>query len=232
MTAPDIQFMEDGPRPIAYRMRPGASPAIVFLPGYASSMEGTKALLIDQFAAERGQALLRFDYSDTGSSGSNIQDGSIAIWLEDSLAAIDRLTEGPLVLVGSSMGGWIGLHVARLRPERVRAFIGIASAPDFTDWGFSEEQRAQGGAFTPQFFEAGQQLALLKDEIAVDCPVRLLHGDQDSEVPYDIALRTMARLRSADVQLNLIKGGGHRLTEPHEIAAILRTVSDFLEPAA
>lgn len=232
MTVPDIAFIEDAPRRISYRLRPGASPTIVFLSGYGSSMEGTKALILDGFAAGRGQALLRFDYSGTGSSPGTFEDGNIATWLEDSLAAIDRLTEGPLVLVASSMGAWIGLHVAARRRERVRAFIGIAAAPDFTDWGFSAQQKKQGTAFPPHFFEAGEQLALLRNEIAVDCPVRLLHGDQDREVPYDIAMRTMARLRSADVQLNLIKGGGHRLTEPHEIAAILRAVSEFLEPPA
>ena len=232
MTVPDIDFVEDAPRRIAYRLRPGASPTIVFLSGYGSSMEGTKAVILDGFAAGRGQALLRFDYSGTGASPGNFQDGNLETWLEDSLAAIDRLTQGPLILVASSMGAWIGLHVAAQRPERVKAFVGIAAAPDFTDWGFPKEQKAQATAFMPHFFDAGERLALLRDEIAVDCPVRLLHGDQDREVPYDIALRTMARLRSADVQLNLIKGGGHRLTEPHEIAAILRAVSEFPEPAA
>ncbi|MES2119921.1 MAG: alpha/beta hydrolase [Pseudomonadota bacterium] len=232
MTVPDIGFIEDAPRRIAYRRRPGASPTIVFLSGYGSNMEGTKAVILDGFAAGRGQALLRFDYSGTGSSPGNFQDGNLATWLEDSLAAIDGLTQGPVVLVASSMGAWIGLHVAAQRPERVRAFIGIAAAPDFTDWGFSKKQKAEAADFMPHFFRAGEQLALLRDEIAVDCPVRLLHGDQDREVPYDIAMRTMARVRSADVQLNLIKGGGHRLTEPHEIAAILRAISEFLEPAA
>lgn len=232
MTAADVQFLDRELQRIAYRLRPGASPTLVFLPGYASSMEGTKALILDGFAAGRGQALLRFDYSGTGSSPGKFEDGNIATWLEDSLAAIDRLTKGPLILVASSMGAWIGLHVAARRPERVRAFIGIAAAPDFIDWGFPKEQRTQGTAFPAHFFEAGEQLALLRDEIPVDCPVRLLHGDQDREVPYSIAMRTLARLRSADVQLNLIKGGGHRLTEPHEIAAILRAVSEFLEPAA
>ena len=232
MTAPEIRFIERRPHRIAYRLRAGSSPTLVFLPGYASDMEGTKALALDGFAAGRGGALLRFDYSGTGSSEGRFEDGSIAVWLDDSLAAVDQLTAGPLVVVGSSMGGWIGLHVARLRPDRVKAFIGIASAPDFTDWGLSDRQKAEMKIHMPHFVEAGERLALLRGEIAVDCPVRLLHGEYDTEVPYDIALRTMAGLRSGDVQLKLIKGGGHRLSEPHEIHAILRTVSEFTEPAA
>jgi pimeloyl-ACP methyl ester carboxylesterase len=231
MTQPDIAHFDLDGRQIAYRLRPGASPTLVFLPGYASSMERTKAMTFDAYAERRGQALLRFDYSGTGSSGGRFEEGTIALWLEDTLAAIDRLTDGSLIVIGSSMGAWIALHVARLRPERVEAVVGIASAPDFTDWGFSAEQRAQGGIFTPAFLEAGEKMALLNGEIAVDCPVRLLHGDRDTEVPWDISMRTMARLRSADVQLNLIKGGGHRLTEPNEIEAILRTVTALLEPA-
>jgi pimeloyl-ACP methyl ester carboxylesterase len=232
MTAPEIRFVERRPHRIAYRLRAGSAPTLVFLPGYASDMEGTKALALDGFAAGRGGALLRFDYSGTGSSEGRFEDGSIAVWLDDSLAAVDQLTAGPLVVVGSSMGGWIGLHVARLRPDRVKAFIGIASAPDFTDWGLSDRQKAEMEIHMPHLVAAGERLALLRGEIAVDCPVRLIHGEHDTEVPYDIALRTMAGLRSGDVQLKLIKGGGHRLSEPHEIHAILRTVSEFTEPAA
>jgi pimeloyl-ACP methyl ester carboxylesterase len=232
MTAPEIRFIERAPHRIAYRLRTGSSPTLVFLPGYASDMEGTKALALDGFAAGCGHAILRFDYSGTGSSEGRFEDGSIAAWLDDSLAAIDQLTAGPLVVVGSSMGGWIGLHVTRLRPDRVMAFVGIASAPDFTDWGLSDRQKAEMKIHMPHFVEAGERLALLRGEIALDCPVRLLHGDRDTEVPYDIALRTMAGLRSGEVQLKLIKGGGHRLSAPHEIEAILRTVSEFTEPAA
>ncbi len=231
MTQAEIQFIDVDGRRVAYRLHSGATPTLVFLPGYASSMERNKATAFAGFADRRGQALLRFDYSNTGSSGDDIHQGTVAIWLDDTLAAIDRLTEGPLIVIGSSMGAWIGLHVAEARPDRVKALVGIAPATDFTDWGFSDEQKAQARNFVPAFFEAGEKLRLLDREIAVDCPVRLIHGDQDSEVPYDIAIQTMARLRSADVQLTLVKGGSHRLTEPHEIEAILRTVTDLLEPA-
>src|SRR5689334_9917242 len=105
-------------RTIAYRLRAGGQPTLVFLPGYASDMEGAKALALDAFAERRGLGMLRFDYSGTGSSGGDFEDGTLALWLEDSLAGLDAVTEGPLILIGSSMGGWIALHVALTRPER------------------------------------------------------------------------------------------------------------------
>ena len=197
-------------------------------------MEGTKALALDAFAERRGLALLRLDYSGTGSSGGRFEDGTLTLWLEETLAAVDQLTEGPLMIVGSSMGGWIALHLALLRPDRIRALVGIAAAPDFTDWGFTPEQAAQltdEGRMTRAFRESGQTMLLLGGEIAVDCPLRLLHGECDTEVPLEIAFRTLRALRSGDVQLNVLKGGGHRLSEPHEIEAILRTVAALLEPA-
>jgi pimeloyl-ACP methyl ester carboxylesterase len=224
-------FDVDG-RKIAFRLRDGESPTLVFFAGYASDMEGTKALALDGFAERRGLAMLRFDYSGTGSSGGCFEEGTLALWLEESLAAIDRLTQGPLVLFGSSMGGWIALHVALLRPERTRALVGIAAAPDFTDWGFADVESAERQGLTRGFWESGQQLQLLRTEIGIDCPVRLIHGEHDRDVPLDVAFRTMRALRSADVQLNVIKGGGHRLSEPHEIKAILHTVAAMLEPAS
>ena len=230
MGQPEVAYSEVAGRWIAYRLRPGASPTLLFLPGYASDMEGAKAVALDAFAGQRGLAMLRLDYSGTGSSGGRFEDGTLGLWLEEVLAAIDRLTDGPLVVVGSSMGGWIALHLALLRPERVRGLVGIASAADFTNWGFADGDTAERQGLSRAFWESGQQLLLLDDEIAIDCPVRLVHGDGDSDVPVDVALRTMARLRSADVQLNLIKGGGHRLSEAHEIQAILHSVAGLLEP--
>jgi pimeloyl-ACP methyl ester carboxylesterase len=244
---PAAAHLDIAGRQIAYRLRDQGDPTLVFFPGYASDMEGTKALALDTFAAQRGLSMLRFDYSGTGSSGGRFDDGTLALWLEESLAAVDRLTGGPLILAGSSMGGWIAMHVALLRRQRVRALVGIAAAPDFTDWGFTPEQKAELQArgrieepnpygpepqlFTLGFWDSGQLLRLLDSEIAIDCPVRLLHGEQDAVVPLDVAFRTMRALRSADVQLNVIKGGGHRLSAPHEIAAILRTVEALVEPA-
>jgi len=243
----ELRHFDVAGRRVAYRLRTGAEPTLVFFPGYASDMEGTKALALDAFATRRGWSMLRFDYSGTGSSGGRFEDGTLALWLEESLAVIDRLTDGPLLLAGSSMGGWLALHVALLRRKRMRALIGIAAAPDFTEWGFTPGQKSELEArgrieepnpygpdpqlFTRGLWESGQQLRLLEDEIGIDCPVRLIHGEQDEEVPLDIAWRTMRAIRSPDVQLNVIKGGGHRLSAPHEIAAILRTVEALVEPA-
>lgn len=232
MGQPEVAYIEVAGRSIAYRLRSGASPTLVFLPGYASDMEGAKALALDGFAEKRGLAMVRLDYSGTGSSKGRFEDGKLAAWLEEALAAIDRLTEGPLIIVGSSMGGWIALHLALLRPERIRALVGIAAAPDFTGWGFTEEQAAQltdDSKPTRGFWESGQQLRLLDQAIAIDCPVRLVHGEADQDVPLEIAFRLMRALRSADVQLLTIKGGGHRLSEPHEIEAILAIVAGLLE---
>lgn len=205
----------------------------MFLPGYASDMEGAKATALDLFAEERGLAMVRLDYSGTGSSPGRFEDGTLALWLEEALAALDQLTRGPVILIGSSMGGWIALHLAQLRPERVRALVGIAAAPDFTDWGFTSAQAAQlteTSQPTRGFWESGQKLRLFdQPEIAVDCPVRLIHGECDEEVPIDLAFKIERALRSSDVQVEVIKGGGHRLSEPNEIDAILRTVGSLLE---
>ena len=243
MDQPEVQYLEVGERSIAYRRREGRQPGLMFLPGYASDMDGAKANALDAFAAERGTALLRLDYSGTGSSRGRFEDGTLALWLEEAIAALDRLTEGPVVVVGSSMGGWLALHLALERPERVRAVVGIAAAPDFTDWGFRDELKARllagetlrgHGDYGPRittaaFWSSGQQLRLLEREIAIDCPLRLVHGDADPDVPIEVAYRTARALRSADVQLLQIKGGGHRLSEPHEIQAILHTVGGLLE---
>ena len=244
MAQSEVQYLEVGGRSIAYRRRSGAGPTIVFLPGYASDMEGTKALALDAFAERRGVALLRLDYSGTGSSGGEFEDGTLDRWLEETLCAIDELTEGPLVVVGSSMGGWLALHAALRRPERVAAIVGIAAAADFTDWGFNDELKARLTAgetlrghgdygariTTAAFWVSGQRLRLLGGDIGIACPVRLVHGESDPDVPLEIAFRTMRALRSADVQVTVIKGGGHRLSEPREIDAILRTVGALLEP--
>jgi pimeloyl-ACP methyl ester carboxylesterase len=246
VTQPDIAYFDLDGRRIAYRLRSGEGPTLVFLCGYASDMEGTKALALDVFAERRGLGMVRFDYSGTGSSGGSFEDGTLALWLEESLAAIDRLTRGPLVVIGSSMGGWIALHVALLREDRVQALVGIAPAPDFTDWGFDTDQRARLDAnrrleepnpygpnpqiFTRALWESGQRLRILDRDIAIRCPVRLIHGECDEDVPLDVSFRTLRQLRSADVQLLTVKGGGHRLSEPHEIDAILRTIAALVEP--
>ena len=231
---------------LAYRKRDGRGPAILFLPGYASDMEGAKAVALDAFAAEHGWAIVRLDYSGTGSSEGEFEAGTLARWTEEALRVLDELTEGPVVLVGSSMGGWIALLLTLRRPERVAALVGIAAAPDFTEWGFPDhlkERLAAGETLrrkhpdgsaqvtTSGFWTSGQAMRLLDSEIPVNCPVRLIHGDCDDVVPLEIAFRAKDQLRSADVQVTVIKGGGHRLSEPHEIDTILRTVAALVEPS-
>jgi pimeloyl-ACP methyl ester carboxylesterase len=242
---PPVRLLDSNGVSIACRLRTGAPPTLVFLPGYMSDMEGAKAQAIDAFAARQGCACLRFDYSGTGSSQGSFEAGTLEAWLADSLAAVDQLTDGPLILVGSSMGGWLALHAALRRPQRVVAIVGIAAAPDFTEWGFStadrerlahdgriEEREADGATgryFTEAFWRSGQGMLLLDRPIPIGCPVRLVHGTQDSDVPVEVAHKLTRQLRSADVQLTLIKGGGHRLSASHEIQAILRATAELVE---
>lgn len=249
MSAAEPSFFDCGDGPgLAYRRRNGASPTILFLPGYASDMDGTKALALDAFAAARSLAMLRFDYSGTGRSQGRFEDGTLDRWLDEAAVLVDALTDGPLIAVGSSMGGWIALHLALARPQRVAALVGIAAAPDFTDWGYTPDEKAalqsdgrleQPNPYGPEpqlttlgFWESGQAMRLLDSEIPIDCPVRLVHGDRDEEVPLGVAFRLKDRLRSPDVQLSLVKHGGHRLSGPHEIDAILNVVAALVQPAA
>ena len=244
-----IAYFDPGEgRRVAYRYRQPSRPerpTFLFLPGYASDMEGAKALAVDAFADSTGCGCLRLDYSGTGSSGGEFASGTLARWLDEVLAAIDLVIAGRLILVGSSMGGWLMLHAALRRPDRVAALVGIAAAPDFTDWAFTADDKIallQNGALEKPnpygsepsithraFWQSGEALRLLSLPIAVDCPVRLLHGDQGAEVPIGVPLKLLAQLRSSDVQLHLIKGGGHRLSEPREIDALLRALAPLME---
>lgn len=240
----DTQFLSraDGLR-LAYAHRAGTGPTIVFLPGYMSDMEGSKALALDRWAAEHGRAMLRLDYSGCGASEGAFEDGTLGIWRDDVLHLIDTLTEGPLLLVGSSMGGWLMLLVALARAERVAGLVGIAAAPDFTKWGFDDVDKARLAAegriaepsdygdqpyvTTLGFWKSGQANRLLDGVIALDCPVRLLHGQADPDVPWAISLRLAAALRSADVQTILVKDGDHRLSREADIARLIATVASL-----
>lgn len=242
---PPVLFARtDGPR-LAYRYRSGRGPTIVFLPGYMSDMEGSKAIALDQWAAAQGQAMLRFDYAGCGASEGRFADGTLASWRDDALALIDMLVQGPLLLVGSSMGGWLALLIALARPDRVAGLVGIAAAPDFTDWGFTDADKAllatEGRIEEPTpygdapyvttlaFWESGQAHRLLDGEIAIDCPVRLLQGQCDADVPWGIAVRVAERLRSSDVQTLLVKDGDHRLSRDGDIALLIATVTALLD---
>jgi pimeloyl-ACP methyl ester carboxylesterase len=219
-----------GGRRLAFRHRRGQAPTIVFLPGYMSDMAGGKASALDRWAEAKGRALLRFDYAGCGLSDGAFEAETLAGWRDDALAMIDGV-EGPLVLVGSSMGGWIALMIARDHPEKVAGLIGIAAAPDFTDWGFTAAQKStivRSGRLeepspygeapyvtTRAFWESGEALKLLGGEIAIDCPVRLLHGLADADVPWRISLQLMERLRSPDARTILVKEGDHRPPQRH-----------------
>lgn len=236
-----------GERRIAVRHRKASGPTLLFLPGYASDMMGSKALALDALAARRGFSMLRFDYSGTGESSGTFADGTLQLWLEEA-EAVAALGSDPLILVGSSMGGWLMLHLAERLGPRVAALVGIAAAPDFTTWGYSDGDRARlaaegelrrpnpyGGEAeltTRAFWQSGEQLKLLDRAIAFEGPVRLLHGDADAEVRLDIAYRTKDRLASADVQVTVVKGGTHRLSAPHELKLLERTVLGLLEDPA
>jgi pimeloyl-ACP methyl ester carboxylesterase len=246
----EIRFLERQGRRLAYQHRPGRAPTIVFLPGYMSDMAGSKASAVDGWAEAAGQAMLRFDYSGCGASDGDFAEHSLADWRDDVLAMIDEIAQGSVVLVGSSMGGWLMLLAALARPERVAALVGIAAAPDFTSWGFTDAQKAEivsrgrieevspyGDApslTTRVFWESGEGLKLLgpeesAEELAIDCPVRLLHGTADGEVPWRLSLRVLEALRSADVQAVLVKAGDHRLSRPQDIALLLATLDNLLE---
>ena len=232
---------------LAWARQDGTGPTVVFLPGFRSDMAGEKATALAAFCAGRGQAMLRFDYSGHGASGGRFEDGTISRWTADAVTMIDRQTDGPLVLVGSSMGGWIALLAALARPDRVAALIGIASAPDFTQaliWpAMTTEQRAtlerdgvvhrpsQYGEPTPitrALIEDGRTRLLLNAPIELDRPVRLLHGQHDRDVPWRLALRIAERVSSNDVQVILVKDGDHRLSRPQDLSLLCRTLAALL----
>ena len=232
---------------LAYRFRPGRGPVIVFLPGYRSDMEGEKATALDAWAGREGRAMLRLDYSGCGASEGAFADHDLADWRDDVLAVIDAFTAGgPLLLVGSSMGGWLAVLVALALPGRVQAIVGIAAAPDFTSWGFSDDVvallRREGRIEAPSdyddgpyltalgFWESGQANLLLDSEIDYDGPVRLLQGQLDETVPVSVTLRLSRALRSADVQTILVKDGDHRLSRPGDIALLIAAVAALMEP--
>jgi pimeloyl-ACP methyl ester carboxylesterase len=231
---------------LACRHRAGRGPTLIFLPGYASDMEGAKAGALDAWAAAEGRAMLRFDYAGCGRSGGDFESQTLHDWRGDVLAMIDEVAgEGPVVLVGSSMGGWLMLLAALVRPERVAGLVGIAAAPDFTSWGFTGEQKltilSEGRLEQPNpygdapyvttraFWQSGEALRLLDAEIAIDCPVRLLHGQADAEVPWTRAHDIARLVRSADVQTLLVKDGDHRLSRDSDLALLTAIVKTLLE---
>jgi pimeloyl-ACP methyl ester carboxylesterase len=239
--APDFIDRIDGVR-LAYRHVAGAGPTIVFLPGYRSDMTGDKAVALADWAASRGLGALRFDYSGCGESEGDFEAGTLEVWRDDALCVLDKMTTGPLVLVGSSMGGWLMLLIALARPERVKGLVGIATAADFTDWSFSDAERAalQAGRLEQQtpygtqiflrdFWESGQRNLLLGQPIPFAGPVHLLHGQCDDVVPWETSLKVAERLATGDVRVTLVKDGDHRLSRPADISLLIAAVAGMVE---
>ena len=227
---------------IAFRVTEGEGPTIVFLPGYASDMSGTKALALEAWAKQNGRAFVRFDYRGCGESEGAFEDYTLADWRDDALLVVDQVAKGPVVLVGSSMGGWIALLVAKARPDRVTALVGIAPAPDFTDWGFSQADKMtlltdgrlekpspyseQPTVTTRAFWTAGEANRLMHGTIPIKLPVRIVQGMRDPDVPWERAARLAQLIEGDDVQCWLVKDGDHRLSRDQDIAVILRAIED------
>ncbi len=229
------QYLDMPDYRLAYVHTPGEGPTVVFLSGYKSDMEGTKAVHLEAWAKARGRAFLRLDYSGHGQSGGVFEKGCIGDWAADAQAVIEHVTSGPLILVGSSMGGWIGsLLTQRLRD--VRGFVGIAAAPDFSEdsfWaGFSEAERAEvmekGVVYLPSAYgepyavtrkliEDGRENLVLRGPLPMPYPVRLVQGTEDEAVTRETALRLLDHIDSPDLRLTLVKGADHRFSEPENL---------------
>ncbi|HEX9858678.1 MAG TPA: alpha/beta hydrolase [Paracoccaceae bacterium] len=238
-------------RRIAYQQIAGRGPGVVFLGGFKSDMEGSKAQYLQGWAEATGRAFLRFDYSGHGMSGGNFLEGAIGDWFEDALAVITTLTTGPQLLVGSSMGGWIALLVARAVPERVAGLVGIAAAPDFTEdsmWaGFDAAQRAalladgrvelpsdyadEPYVITRRLIEEGRSRLVLRGPLSLPFPVRLLQGTADTDVPPAVALRLLDHATGPDIRLTLVKGADHRFSTPECLALIAASLAELLREA-
>ncbi len=245
-----IQYLQHRNNKLAYQYSAGhnaAVPTVVFLPGFRSDMEGNKATYLEERCQMRGQAFLRFDYSGHGiSEGAAFEEGTIGAWLDDALAIIDKVTKGPLILVGSSMGGWIALRGALERPERIAAIVGLAAAPDFTreiEAQLSPAQKEiiekEGIVFVPNEYsdepyiftrallEDGEKQCLLDKTNAITVPVRLIQGMKDTDVPWQKAAAIAQSLSGDDVQITLIKDGDHRLSRPQDLMLINKTIEEL-----
>lgn len=233
---------------LAYRHTPArtsATPTIIFFPGYASDMSGSKAVALFEHAVAQGYGCVLFDYAGCGQSDGAFADQTLTDWLDDALIIVAATApKESLLLVGSSMGGWLALHAALRLGDRIAGLIGIAAAPDFTDWGYSDEEKAtlsreghllQANPYGPEptlttlaLWQSGQAMRLLDALIPLACPVRLLHGTADGDVPPAIGQKLLDRLGSADAWLTLVKDGDHRLSRPQDIALLLATVDGMI----
>lgn len=243
MSHPDNIITPQG-RKIAYMYTPGQGPCVVFLGGFKSDMAGTKAIFLQDWAEAQGRAFLRLDYSGHGVSGGDFLDGAIGDWFEDAQAVIDAVVDGPVVLVGSSMGGWIALLLARAMPDRIAGLVGIAAAPDFTEEmmqvDFSDEQRlalmTAGQVELPSDYSdvpyiitrrlivEGRSRLVLRSPLDLPFPVRLLQGSDDTDVPVSVALRLLDHATGPDIQLTVVKGADHRFSTEACLAMIAAAI--------
>ncbi|MDX9688967.1 MAG: alpha/beta hydrolase [Proteobacteria bacterium] len=249
-----VQYLSLADRKLAYQHRNAAVgqetlPGIVFLGGFASDMTGTKASFLDEFCAQNGWGYLRYDYRGHGASSGKFEDGCIGDWLDDTLKILDELTKGPQILVGSSMGGWIGLLALRARPSRIAGFVGIAAAPDFTEdliaptmTAAQKEAMARDGYFfekteeeltdinigqvpiTRKLMEEARGQLVLRSPLAFTGPVRLLQGQRDREVPWQTALKIADHIASTDVAVTLVKDADHRFSRDQDLVLIGQTI--------
>ena len=227
----------------------GESPGLMFLGGFRSDMSGTKASALEAHCRKVGRAYVRFDYGGHGESSGKFEEGTIGEWAEDALAILDEVARGPQVLVGSSMGAWMMLLTALARPERVKGLVGVASGPDFTD-GFKkhrlteemERELDERGyvmhapniwgepyPFTKKLLDEGDKHLLLRGEIDLNCPVRLIHGMLDETISWEVSLKLSNVLKGDDVRLMLVKDGGHRLSRDADIELIIRTAEELAD---
>ncbi len=251
---PDVLALEDGRRIAYHRTRASdesgdaGRPGVVFLGGFKSDMTGTKATFLEDACRARGLAFLRFDYTGHGQSSGAFEDGCIGDWARDALDALDALTEGPQILVGSSMGGWISLLAARARPERLAGLVTVAAAPDFTEEGmwaaFTDDQKAEMArtgrvelpseyseepyVITQKLIEDGRSQLVLRTPLALPFPTRLLQGTADEDVPLDWALRLLDHAEGPDIRLTLVKGADHRFSGPAELALLESALDEVL----
>ena len=242
------EFLETAQgRRLAYHKTEGAGPTVVFLGGLKSDMEGTKAIHLEDWCKARGQAFLRFDYSGHGQSSERFEDGCIGDWHEDTLAAVDALTEGELVVVGSSMGGWQALLLAKARADRIKGMVTIAAAPDFTEDGywanFSDAQKEaletvghvelpsdymEPYIITKRMIEDGRDHLVLREALPLPFPARFLQGTEDTAVTRETALRLLDHADSDDMRLTLVKGGDHSLSDPRSLDLITQAINEVL----
>ncbi|XP_074453628.1 palmitoyl-protein thioesterase ABHD10, mitochondrial [Larus michahellis] len=248
-----VSFLTRPDRPnLAYHKLKGRNPGVIFLPGFNSNMNGRKAAALEDFCNSLGHAFIRFDYTGCGSSGGKFEECTIGKWRKDVLSILDELTDGPQILVGSSMGGWLMLHAAIARPDKVAALVGVAVAADHFvtafkklpieaqkeieekgEWKFPTKHNEEGYySVTYDFIREAENHCVLNSPIPVTCPIRLIHGMNDDDVSWQISMQVADRVLSKDVDVILRKTGRHRMSEKEDTKLLVNTVDDLIDKLA